>query len=558
MVYGTRLHIPTFLVVLSAMLLVLTQGALAGNSKYAAIVMNHENGTVLFSRNADKRLHPASLTKVMTLMLTFDAIKRGEISLYDKVKISRRAASMVPSKLGLKPGETITVENAIYALVTKSANDIAVALAEHVGGSEREFVAKMNRKARGIGMRQTTFKNPSGLHDIGQVTSARDMAVMGQFLIKNYPREYEYFSTKEFRYNGYTYRNHNRLMSRYQGMDGLKTGYINASGFNLIASATRQSQRLVGVVFGGRSTRTRDAHMADILNRSFERLRHLRLAQAKVPLPKYKPGADPDVVVASVDAQVGNAPAVIPPIKVNYRSDLKLPVPVKKPIDNDVILAAYAPESGTAGIDTDFSEASTIDSQSIPAEHFEMLAQVLGDNDFSEMMGQGDFDMEAMSRIETGLIAIAAHTGQHHRVPNAAGNVASNIISVGLKAGQNLINGFFGGGEGNADQDVRKVSFQPFPPELPDRRRSPRKTASAWGIYLGESESRDTADRILKNAIQKLEALALSPATAVIVPERQTDNIVFSARLKGYSEGQAKSVCSLLSKYGQSCSVISN
>lgn len=268
------------------------------NPKYASIVIDADTGAILSQRYADKRLHPASLTKVMTLILTFDAIRAGKVSLYDRVRISPYAASMVPSKIGLKPGETIRVKDAIYLLVTKSANDVAVALAEHLGGTEYQFAKMMTAKARSIGMRNTTFKNASGLHHSRQVSTARDMARMGRVLINNYNRYYHYFSKKSYRYRGVTYNNHNKLMRTYKGMDGLKTGYISKAGYNLIASAKRDGNRVIGVVFGGRSGKTRNAHMKTILDRGFVKMNKLRLAQYR-NMPK--PAKKPQTVLASLD-----------------------------------------------------------------------------------------------------------------------------------------------------------------------------------------------------------------------------------------------------------------
>jgi len=245
--------------------------------------MDADTGAILAQSNANAELHPASLTKTMTLLLTFDALQRGDVRLYDPVSISYHAAHMVPSKLDLEPGSTIRVQDAIYAIVTKSANDIAVALAEHLGGSEDHFAAMMNRRAQQLGMTHTHFTNASGLHNPAQVSSAHDMAILARYIIKGYPQYYRYFATKDFSYNGYTYHNHNRLMDTYAGMDGLKTGFIQQSGFNLISSATRNGHRLIGVVFGGRSTNARNYQMASLLNQGWSRIGKVQVASATVP-----------------------------------------------------------------------------------------------------------------------------------------------------------------------------------------------------------------------------------------------------------------------------------
>jgi len=240
------------------------------NPPYAQIVIDANTGKVLFQSDADRALYPASLTKIMTLLLTFEALDTGKITLNSSVPFSTHATTMAPSKLGVRAGQSISVDTAIKALVTKSANDVAVAIGEKIGGSENRFAQLMNLKARQIGMSQTHFENASGLHNVRQVSSARDMAKLAVYLMRTYPRYYKYFSLREFTFNGKVNRNHNRLMETYSGMDGLKTGYIVPSGFNLVASAKRGNTRLIGVIFGGKSTNSRNAKMASLLDAGFE------------------------------------------------------------------------------------------------------------------------------------------------------------------------------------------------------------------------------------------------------------------------------------------------
>ncbi|MEL0076497.1 MAG: D-alanyl-D-alanine carboxypeptidase family protein, partial [Alphaproteobacteria bacterium] len=240
-------------------------------AKYAAIVIEEHSGKVLFSRSADSPRYPASLTKIMTLYLVFEELSSGRLEMNSRIKVSRLAASRSPSKLHLRPGQTITVKDAIYALVTKSANDVATAVAEHLSGSEREFAKRMTRKARALGMSRTTFRNASGLPHSKQRSTARDMARLAVAMRRDFPQYYNVFSAKSFNWKGQKFRNHNKLLSAYSGTDGIKTGYINASGFNLVASVERRGIRLIGVVFGGRSGRTRDKHMMQILDASFKR-----------------------------------------------------------------------------------------------------------------------------------------------------------------------------------------------------------------------------------------------------------------------------------------------
>lgn len=242
----------------------------ARNDKAASFVIDYATGEVLHAENADAQRHPASLTKMMTLYMAFEAIEQGRLKLTDRLPVSQYASEQSPTKLGLKAGSTVQVEDAIMGLVTKSANDAAVVVAEHLGGgSENAFARQMTQKARRLGMPNTSFQNASGLPDDDQVTTARDMVTLGRALIRDFPQFYPLFSTKSFTYGGRAHPNHNHLMSSYDGMDGIKTGFIRASGFNLVASAKRGNRRLVASVFGGTSPKNRDDYMAKLLDKSF-------------------------------------------------------------------------------------------------------------------------------------------------------------------------------------------------------------------------------------------------------------------------------------------------
>jgi D-alanyl-D-alanine carboxypeptidase len=236
---------------------------------FSSLAIDARNGKVLAGTDIDGMRHPASLTKMMTLYVLFQDLKAGRINLSTPLQVSRRASLMAPSKLGLKPGTTITVETAIKALVVKSANDAAATVAENLGGSEANFAARMTRTARSIGMKRSTFVNASGLPDNRQWTTARDMATLGLRLQRDFPQYYPYFRLTAFSYKGRTIRTHNRLLGRFAGTDGIKTGYIRASGFNLVTSAKRGGRRVVGVVLGGKSTGSRNSYMMAMLNSVF-------------------------------------------------------------------------------------------------------------------------------------------------------------------------------------------------------------------------------------------------------------------------------------------------
>jgi D-alanyl-D-alanine carboxypeptidase len=240
------------------------------NTRYAAIVIDAQTGEPLFVRHADDRRYPASLTKMMTLYLTFEALQQGRVRTTDVLTVSRHAASMPPSKLGLAAGQTITLDDAMRATAIRSANDMAVAIAEHIGGSEDRFASLMTAKARQLGMNNTRFVNANGLPDSRQATTARDMATLSLALMRDFPQYYSYMGQHDWVYNGREYRNTNGLLREGRGYDGLKTGYIRDSGYNLAASAVRDGRRLVTVVMGGRSVPSRNAHVAELTETGFE------------------------------------------------------------------------------------------------------------------------------------------------------------------------------------------------------------------------------------------------------------------------------------------------
>jgi D-alanyl-D-alanine carboxypeptidase len=240
---------------------------------YSALVVDVDSERVLYSHAAEELRHPASLTKMMTLYMVFEALNSGELTLDTLLTASSHSASRPPSSLGLRTGHSLTVEQAILAVVTQSANDAATTLAEHLGGgSEAVFSEMMTLKARQLGMMGSSFYNASGLPDPNQWTTAWDMYRLGRALQRDFPQYYPYFSTQSFYFRGQSYHNHNHLLETYQGTDGIKTGFVNASGFNLVASVRRNGHRLIGVVFGGDSYSRRDAHMRDILDDGFGQL----------------------------------------------------------------------------------------------------------------------------------------------------------------------------------------------------------------------------------------------------------------------------------------------
>ncbi len=253
--------------------------AFAGG-KFAAITVDARTGSVLFSDDPDGRRHPASLTKMMTLYILFQELKAGRVKMSTPLRVSTRASRMSPSKLGLKAGTTITVEQAIKALIVKSANDVAATVGENLGSTESAFALRMTRVARSLGMTRTVYMNASGLPNASQVTTARDQATLSLRIMRDFPQYYPYFRLQGFTYKGRTIRSHNRLVGRFPGADGLKTGYVNASGYNLATSAKRGDKRLVGVVLGGKSAGRRNQYMINMLTKQFAKAKDGRTIAA--------------------------------------------------------------------------------------------------------------------------------------------------------------------------------------------------------------------------------------------------------------------------------------
>jgi len=445
--------------------------------------MDAETGMILHQRHANKLLYPASLTKIMTLLILFEEIGRGNIRLNDRIYISEYAASMVPSKIGLEPKSSIQVYDAINAMTIKSANDVAVAIAEHIGGTEDIFARLMTRRAHEIGMSRTQFKNASGLHNKHQISTARDMAKLAKFMIKHYPKQYRYYSRSHFTYNGVTYHSHNKLMKTYPGMDGMKTGYIAASGFNLIASAVQNNRRIIGVVFGGRSSKSRNAHMKKLLDNGFKRVQRITMASYNVPKPKHKPNIFPML--------------------------------------EDINNALQITES----------------QQRYNVTKWAGINQTLKNDNFSKLMGEGDFDSAMSTRIETGLLSISVHQGHKH-----IRSLRPSIVKNKLKTTK------------GATLKPKQASRQPqhkktTNPSYTNASYSPTSidhtTNKNWTVQLGAYKSRTKVEYMLRTQAQRLP-IHLRFKKAYITPLKTKDGWLFRGRIEGYEKNAAIKVCQIL------------
>ncbi|MEH2477042.1 D-alanyl-D-alanine carboxypeptidase [Nitrobacteraceae bacterium AZCC 2146] len=309
---------------------------------FSSIMVDGNSGAVLSSNNPDASRHPASLTKIMTLYLLFEKLDSGKLKLDSEMEVSQHASEQAPTKLGLRPGQTIKVEDAIKGLVTRSANDAAVVIAEAIAGDEDDFAKLMTRKARALGMSRTVYRNASGLPDDDQVTTARDQSTLGRAIQDRFPRHYRYFSTASFTFRGHAIRNHNRLIGSVEGVDGIKTGYTRASGFNLVSSMRRGNRHLVGVVLGGRSGGSRDAIMRNLLAENLEKGATRRTVA--MITERNASEANADVAEAETDSRPTQTTQVNGAVQVASAAPETIETPARPtaPVTRSVIAAATA------------------------------------------------------------------------------------------------------------------------------------------------------------------------------------------------------------------------
>lgn len=346
---------------LAGILLPTVPVAARGAARHAAMILDANTGAVLHNDDGDELRHPASLTKIMTLYLTFETIESGRLKMADRVRVSEEAASAAPSSLELKAGDDISVQDAIRALITKSANDVAIALAEKVGGSEKNFVRLMNARAKDLGMTKTNFENASGLPDRDQVTTARDMITLGLRLQDDYPKYYPMFALSSFNYDGQTYRNHNTLMNHFTGIDGIKTGYTSASGFNLVSSFRRGGRHLVGAVFGGSSAGARNAEMRNLLTRTFNRASSTKTRKAPpsplIALLKLK--SEPKLAERPLKPKPNPKPVIVA---------VAAPVLARNPVAAPVNIPPSQPQPPEPAVETAAAEPPVVAIADMPAE----------------------------------------------------------------------------------------------------------------------------------------------------------------------------------------------
>ncbi len=492
---------------------------------FAAIVVDGNSGETLYARNEHELRHPASVTKVMTLYLLFEQLEKGRLRLDTPLMISAHAAAQAPSKLGLQPGETISVENAIKAVVTKSANDIACAIAENIGGDERTFAQMMTRKAHALGMRNTHYANASGLPDPAQITTAYDLSVLGRAIQDRFPRYYRYFSIHSFAYNGALHANHNHLLGRVQGMDGIKTGYTRASGFNLLTSVRRGSHHIVAVVMGGATAAGRDRIMANLIEEHIGGGASVRTAAAIT-----EDGSAPDETV--------EAPAYERAAERRTASTEPTPQPA---VARQPERLAYAEEPAAA---PDPDEAAAA-----PAA-----------------LGR----LAAPAPVPAALVPIREKADKPQIRPAFVSGVQKRVAEEPAPArkarGKDLarqelaavIDGSTSG-RGARGKEITVATTTPSAIRTTNvaKADAARPAKPGWMIQIGAAEDPEKANQMLSRARSQLQGF---PPTARAFTEKvqKGNETLWRARFAGLEEQSAQSACKALKKSGFACFTTKN
>ncbi|MEJ0052655.1 MAG: SPOR domain-containing protein [Methylovirgula sp.] len=485
-----------------------------GSSGLAEIVVDSNSGRVLYAQSENELRHPASITKVMTLYLLFKELDRGRLHLNSRLTVSAHAAAQAPTKLGLRPGQTIDVDSAIKAIVTKSANDMAVAIAEAIGGSEGNFCAMMTREAHSLGMSHTHYADASGLPNDAQITTAADLAILGRAIQERFPRYYHYFSLQEFAFHGQLIRNHNHLLGRIAGMDGIKTGYTRASGFNLLTSVHRDGRAIIAVVMGGATAASRDRAMAALIGREIQEASMRRTAPMIAEVVEERATARPqaaDITKTSSWAEKAEALQAAEPV----------PMPVERP------RPAYIASAPAASSDEDTS-------------------------DTADATDAGD--ASDASDATTGSVNRVAFDGSTGR-PEASSATPSNLHWVTGPAPAKIHKA----SAVIADSELAAagIEVKPQAHEDDDASDAAQALPSGWMIQIGATDDADKAHALLARA--KARGLsALDDAHAFTQKVQKGEATLYRARFAGLDEGDAQAVCRSLKRSGFACFAMKN
>jgi len=514
------------------------------NPAYAAMVVDAKTGRTLHGENEDALRHPASVTKVMTLYLMFEELEAGRLKLNSPLTVSANASRQAPSKLGLRPGATIEVEDAIMALVTKSANDIAVVVAENISGSEEVFAEAMTRRARSIGMSRSTFVNASGLPDVEQVTTARDLVTLGRAIQDRFPRYYPYFGRRSFAYDGRVYPTHNKLLGRVEGVDGIKTGFTRMSGFNLLTSAKMDGRHIVAAVLGGKSGRSRDVAMASLVDanmgrayagtRTTQAITERTVASAE---PRDSGGRDSGsndnpITTGSIDR---SPRVVVKPIEIVQTKPIEVQAQAVKPV---VASAAASSTTPAAAVmrwitgtkqperlnDTVTAYAPTASAQAEPEPKPEPKVEVKPEPK-AEVKSE---PAKIQGKLEPRIEAKPSVKAEAKPEPKAEAKQETKSVETKSEA---------------------KLAAKPAV-EANDSAK-PASASSGWVIQLAAMDDEGEARSLLKEAKAEIRALAKAePYTEKVAKGGST---LWRARFSGFDEDRAQDACKTLKRGGYSC-----
>ncbi len=508
---------------------------------YADIVVDANSGNVLHATTPDARRHPASLTKIMTLYLLFEQLEAGRLKLDSPLEVSEEAAAQMPTKLGLRAGSTIQVEDAIKGIVTRSANDASVVVAEAIAGDEEEFAKLMTRKAQALGMTRTVYKNASGLPDDDQVTTARDQSILGRAVRERFPSYYKYFSTRSFSFRGQRIGNHNRLLGSVEGVDGIKTGYIRASGFNLVTSVQRGDRHLVAVVMGGSSAASRDAKMRDLISEkiaaaSTKRTASLIAAVGGKPNAagkaesKAEAKAEPRFAVASASSvpvrSTPSAPAAAP-----TRSELKATAPAQQRIATGstepirpVLVKTLTVRAGT--------QTASLASVQVPALAFAETNPVLAAAPIFPPIA-GPVNAQPVPRETAAAAPVAA------AVAAAKGEPATPDR---------------GRRPPGSDTPAPRAAVVELPP--PSSTGKPQ-VRSGWMIQVGAFPAEEAAKQQL-SSVQGKASKMLTGAEAFTESVERSGTTYYRARFAGLDKDKAEAACKYLKRNDVECVALKN
>jgi len=543
---------------------------------FSSIIVDGNSGATLSASNPDASRHPASLTKIMTLYLLFERLDAGKMKLDSEMEVSEHASEQAPTKLGLRPGQSIRVEDAIKGLVTRSANDAAVVIAEAIAGREDNFAKLMTRKARGLGMTRTVYRNASGLPDDEQVTTARDQATLGRAIQDRFPRYYRYFSPVAFNYHGQSIRNHNRLLGSVEGVDGIKTGYTRDSGFNLVTSMRRGNRHLVGVVMGGRSGSSRDAIMRNLLAENLEKAATNRTVAAITERNAADAAADVGQVEAEqrpiqmVQVQGAvQAAASAEPVTASARS----------PASRSILAAAAAavpqvraePAPLTNGV-IPAQALGTIPGSSEPMKPVRVkTVQVKAGQVKLASAGSAqpttpvtsaipaarpevpETSSAVMAKAETNKVEVAKTEAARNEMPPQPANHGTGNGVLGVLPASSLTSSSTSQAMAYADPNPR-----PEPQAVQQNGAKPLAARTGWIVQVGALESENEALQRIDAARNQARGLLAKadPFTEPVVAKG--DKKLFRARFAGLGRDQAEAVCRTLKRSDISCITVRN